>query len=47
MTHVDLNRTVERAAQPDDREAVLWSTDAQPRHWRIRAWTRSALRDIV
>jgi hypothetical protein len=46
MTHVDLNRTVQRATQPDDGEAVLQSTLAQPRHWRIRAWTSSALRDV-
>src|SRR4051794_28892282 len=46
MTHVDLNRTVERATQPDDGEAVLQSTDAQPRRGRIRAWTSSALRDV-
>ena len=47
MTDVDLNRTAERATQPDDREAVPQSTDAQPRHWRIPAWTRSALRDVA
>ena len=46
MTDVDLNRTAERATQPDDRETVLQSTDAQRRHWRIRAWTRSAVRDV-
>jgi hypothetical protein len=46
MTHVDLNRSVERATQPDDGEAVPRSTDAQPRYWRNRAWTSSALRDV-
>ena len=47
MTDVDLNRTAERATQPDDRDTVPQSTDAQPRHWRIPAWTRSALRDVA
>jgi hypothetical protein len=47
MTNVDLHRTVRQAAQPDDGEAVPQSTDAQPRRRRIRAWTRSALRDVV
>ena len=46
MTHVDLNMTAARAARPDDREVMPQSTDAQPRRWRIRAWTRSALRDL-
>ena len=46
MTDVDLNRTAEWTAQPDDGDTVPPCTDARPRHWRIRVWTRSALRDV-
>jgi hypothetical protein len=47
MTHVDLTPIADGAPHLVDRETVPHGADAEPRHRRIRAWTRSALRDVV
>jgi hypothetical protein len=47
MTHVDLNPPADTAAQPTDQVTVPHAADPEPRHGRVRAWTKSALRDVV
>ena len=47
MTHVDLTPIAERAPHPVHHETARHGTAAEPPHRWIRAWTRSALRDVV
>jgi hypothetical protein len=47
MTHADLTPTADAAPHRLDREMLPQGANAQPRHRRIHAWTRSALRDVV
>ena len=47
MTHADLTATADAAPHRLDRETARHGVAAEPRHRRIRAWTRSALRDVV
>jgi len=47
MTHVDLTPIADRAPHPVDPDTMPSGADAEPRHRRIGAWTRLALRDMV
>ena len=47
MTQVDLTPIADGAPHLVDRETMRHGVAAEPRHRGIRAWTRSALRDVV
>src|SRR3954453_8257645 len=47
MTHADLTRPADQSARPTDHLAIPHRADAEPSRGRVRAWTRSALRDVV
>jgi Putative sensor len=47
MTHADLTRPADQSARPTDHVAMPHRADDEPSRGRVRAWTRSALRDVV
>src|SRR3954454_17110170 len=47
MTHADLTRPADQSARPTDHLAMPHRADDEPSRGRVRAWTRSALRDVV
>jgi hypothetical protein len=47
MTHVHLNRPADTAGRSTDQVTVPHGADAESPRGRVRAWTRSALRDVA